>query len=345
MPQRTASTTLRNSTKTPSPVRFTTRPLWTAIVGSTRSLRRARSLANVRSSSAPASRLNPTTSAARIAASFRDSVMSVPQVSRRNPSAREVLNLTSRAGLSSRMGSSVPSRSFPPRTPPAAWPARAIFGLDATTRCARPRATPAKPCSGRRGVRLTLEERDRLVERRPARTGLIDRHVLVPDRHAAVEDEILPGRQHLRDRLAIHRPRHLRATVQSFGAEQQHDRLQVHADVGPLWPAHAAVDVEEQADGRAEKLPVRGGGPLARLQVPARDAERAVALRAEGRLALAVRGRQRGGIHLVLPLVPRVARGHALAGEPLELGQRCAGQHVDVPRLDVRSGRRPSRRG
>src|SRR5262245_14632679 len=90
MPQRTASTTLRNSTRTPSPVRFTTRPLWTAIVGSTRSLRRARSLANVRSSSAPASRLNPTTSAARIAASFRDSVMSVPQVSR-----REVLNLTS----------------------------------------------------------------------------------------------------------------------------------------------------------------------------------------------------------------------------------------------------------
>src|SRR5262244_3160531 len=96
MPQRTASTTLRNSTRTPSPVRFTTRPLWTAIVGSTRSLRRARSLANVRSSSAPASRLNPTTSAARIAASSRDSVMSLPQVSRRNTSAREVLNLTSR---------------------------------------------------------------------------------------------------------------------------------------------------------------------------------------------------------------------------------------------------------
>src|SRR5215510_11484231 len=51
---------------------------------------------------------------------------------------------------------------------------------------------------------------------------------------------------------------------------------------------------------RAEGLPVRGGGPLARLQVPARDAERAVALRTEGRLALAVRGRQRGRIHLVL---------------------------------------------
>ena len=32
MAQRTASTTLRNSTMAPSPVRLTTRPLWTAIV-------------------------------------------------------------------------------------------------------------------------------------------------------------------------------------------------------------------------------------------------------------------------------------------------------------------------
>ena len=36
--QRTASTTLRNSTIAPSPVRFTTRPLWTATIGSMRSL-------------------------------------------------------------------------------------------------------------------------------------------------------------------------------------------------------------------------------------------------------------------------------------------------------------------
>jgi hypothetical protein len=43
--------------------------------------------------------------------------------SRRNISARKVLN------LSSRMGSSVPSRSCPPRTPRGAWPA-AIAGDD-----------------------------------------------------------------------------------------------------------------------------------------------------------------------------------------------------------------------
>ena len=59
----------------PSPVRLTTRPWWTAIVGSIRSLRSARSRASVRSSSAPARRLKPTTSAARIAASLRVSVI------------------------------------------------------------------------------------------------------------------------------------------------------------------------------------------------------------------------------------------------------------------------------
>src|SRR5271157_5855458 len=57
MAQRTASTTLRNSMRLPSPVRLTTRPWCTAMVGSMRSLRSALSRASVRSSSAPASRL------------------------------------------------------------------------------------------------------------------------------------------------------------------------------------------------------------------------------------------------------------------------------------------------
>ena len=57
-------------------VRFTTRPLWTAIIGSNRSLRSARSRASIRSSSEPASLLYPTTSDTSIAASFRVSGMS-----------------------------------------------------------------------------------------------------------------------------------------------------------------------------------------------------------------------------------------------------------------------------
>jgi hypothetical protein len=40
---------------------------------------------------------------------------------------------------------------------------------------------------------LTLDERDRLVERRPARTGVTHRDVLEPDRHAREEDEPVRG--------------------------------------------------------------------------------------------------------------------------------------------------------
>src|SRR5262249_56592492 len=86
-------------------------------------------------------------------------------------------------------------------------------------------------------------------------------------------------------------------------------------------------------------------GPLARLHVLARNTEFAVTLLAEGLAALAVRGLQCGRVHLVFPLVPGVACGHARAGALLELGQRRAGQHVGVPRLEVRSGRRPTRGG
>ena len=78
MAQRTASTPLRSSMMLPSPVRFTTRPLWTLMVGAIRSLQSVRSLASVRSSSALASMLYPTTSAARMAVSFRVSAMAVP---------------------------------------------------------------------------------------------------------------------------------------------------------------------------------------------------------------------------------------------------------------------------
>ena len=40
---------------------------------------------------------------------------------------------------------------------------------------------------------LTGDERDRLVERGAARTDVSYRGVLVPDRHAAEEDELVGG--------------------------------------------------------------------------------------------------------------------------------------------------------
>jgi hypothetical protein len=78
------------------------------------------------------------------------------------------------------------------------------------------------------------------------------------------------------------RPGHLRSAVQPFGAQQQHDGLQLHADVGPLGPAHVAVDGAEQGGGRSDTVPVRRSGPLARRYVLARDTECAVALLTEG---------------------------------------------------------------
>src|SRR6516164_2724612 len=47
------------------------------------------------------------------------------------------------------------------------------------------------PASG--SEQLTADERDRLVERGAARTGVTHRGVLVPDRHAAEEDEPVRG--------------------------------------------------------------------------------------------------------------------------------------------------------
>ena len=67
---------------------------------------------------------------------------------------------------------------------------------------------------------LVADESHRLVERGAAGTGVSHRGVLVPDRHAAEEDEPIRGRQDLGHRLTNLRPRYLRATVQPFGAEQ-----------------------------------------------------------------------------------------------------------------------------
>jgi hypothetical protein len=69
--QRTASTTLENSTRKPSPIVLTMWPRWVWIAGSISSARSARRRRIVPSSSAPVSREYPATSAARIAASLR----------------------------------------------------------------------------------------------------------------------------------------------------------------------------------------------------------------------------------------------------------------------------------
>src|SRR5262249_11115034 len=156
-------------------------------------------------------------------------------------------------------------------------------------------------------------------KRGTARADVTHSWVLVSDRHTTEKDEAIRGRQDLRDCLANLRPCHLRATVQPFGAKQQHDGLQIHAYVGPLRPAHVAVDVAEQGGGRAETFPVADCRPLTRLPVLAGNAQRAVALFAEGGSALFVWGPQFGWIHFVLSLVPRIAVAYVLDGTRFEL--------------------------
>ena len=83
--QRTASTTLANSTSRPSPVVLTMRPWCSAIFGSRSSRRSALRRSSVPSSSAPISREYPATSAARIAARRRVWLMSSSPAARRRP--------------------------------------------------------------------------------------------------------------------------------------------------------------------------------------------------------------------------------------------------------------------
>jgi hypothetical protein len=113
--------------------------------------------------------------------------------------------------------------------------------------------------------------------------------------------------------------------VQPFGAEQEHDGLEIHTDVGPLRKAQVAIDVAEQRCGSAETVPVGDGRPLARFPVLACDTERTVALLTEGGPAVPVRGLQRARVHFVLALIPVVAVGHALNRPGLEFRQRRAG--------------------
>src|SRR5262249_50636974 len=92
------------------------------------------------------------------------------------------------------------------------------------------------------------------------------------------------------------------------------------------WGGPRSRSMEQnRAAGAPKQSQFGGSGPLARLHVLARNTEFAVTLLAEGLAALAVRGLQCGRVHLVLPLVPGVACGHARAGALLELGQRRAG--------------------
>jgi hypothetical protein len=90
--------------------------------------------------------------------------------------------------------------------------------------------------------------------------------------------------------------------VQAFGAQQQHHRLQEHAQVRPLRLAHATVDRAEQRHRRAEELVIAGKPAKTRRTVIARDAQGRVHVLADLEAAIAIGRHQFLRVDVVLGL-------------------------------------------
>src|SRR5215471_16714223 len=81
------------------------------------------------------------------------------------------------------------------------------------------------------------------------------------------------------------RPGFLGAGIKPIGPRKQHDRLDIHAEIGPLrWP-HRAIDQKKQANRCIEELEISRVLAVARRPVFTRNAEGLVEQRADLRSA------------------------------------------------------------
>ena len=135
------------------------------------------------------------------------------------------------------------------------------------------------------------------------------------------------------DRAAISAHVFLRATVEPFAAQQQHDRLQPHADIRPLRFLHELRKMAQQQHRRAERNQVGLHEIGARGLVLALDLQGAVHRRADclqPRLILRVLARRR-------PVIFRRIIGLRGQQHVLQRLERRTGQHNGLPRLIVAS--------
>ena len=140
------------------------------------------------------------------------------------------------------------------------------------------------------------------------------------------------------------RPHFLRAGVQAVLAREQHDRLHVHADVGPLRRPEAAVDIEEQPDRRAEAIEIACELQQPRRLVLARNVDSRVQVLPGLEAARAIGLAQAGRIDVVLVRAVAARVGGDLHAHPcLQLGERLTGERIHAPRLQVAAGRRVPR--
>jgi hypothetical protein len=101
----------------------------------------------------------------------------------------------------------------------------------------------------------------------------VDRvRVVFPANGHACEQHLTIGRTDKSLHSAwIHRPTLLRARIQTFLAQQQHQRLKVHAEIGPLRQTRTALDKAKQPDRGVEKPEISGEPFAPRLAVAALD--------------------------------------------------------------------------
>src|ERR1700679_2786670 len=107
---------------------------------------------------------------------------------------------------------------------------------------------------------LDAHERRNLLERRSIVFQSIDRggFVAMANRHAAEQHHFRTQGQEFSDCLVPYGPSFLRAAMQSVLANEQHDILHEHTDVGPLVLSHVPVDRKEKSQGRTEKIVILG---------------------------------------------------------------------------------------
>src|SRR5579859_6401403 len=132
------------------------------------------------------------------------------------------------------------------------------------------------------------------------------------------------------------RPGFLRAGVEAVAAGEKRQRMDIAAEIGPLAGAELAVDADEQRDRRVKELEIAFvlGEPPRRII--ARNAERAVKLHAVLVAAGFVRLPYGFGIDRIFGVVvARIAAIDERSNLPLDLGERRAGQRVNVPGLQV----------
>ena len=131
--------------------------------------------------------------------------------------------------------------------------------------------------------------------------------------------------------------------MQAVLANEQHDILHEHADVGPLVLSHVPVDRKEKSQGRTEKIVILGKLRQPRRPVVSRHIDHPVQVFAAFEAARTIRFLEVGRIDIVFAALPVGLDLQFSGDQRLEFAQALATQHMDVPGLKIAPRWRPPR--